>query len=292
MNLGLQLYPLLKELALDFDGTLAAVARLGVRRVEVPSFVLSGRTWTEVRQALDTHGLVCPSVHFGMTELLSGAESSVAAARTVGASFVVCAAPWIRDPSRVAATDPSNPFAFFLAAIAALDLDDWRWNAEQLNRIGAAIQSAGLQLAYHSHNFDFQRFGDTVAYDELLQLTDADLVKLELDCGWTAVAGLDPVRYLNEHPDRFRLLHARDYLPGFSPTTEMTMAMLQSSQGPAPAILGEGVVDYRAIVAAARRAGTEECFIEREPFVSGAPILDALAQDYRNLSRLARADAR
>ena len=287
----MQLYPLLKELAVDFDATLARVAGIGIRRVEVPSFVLSGRTWTAVRQALDKQGLVCPSVHFGMTELLKDPEMSIAAAQAVGARFVVCAAPWIRDVSRVRMSDLTNPLARFLAVIAALDLDDWRWNAGELNRIGEAVKSAGFQLAYHSHNFDFKRFGDVVAYDELLRLTDADLVKLELDCGWVAVAGLDPVRYVREHPDRFALLHARDYEPGFTPTTELTVRMIQLPEPARPAIIGHGIVDYPALIAAARRAGTLECFIEREPFAE-MPILDAIEQDYRSLSGLVQADER
>jgi sugar phosphate isomerase/epimerase len=289
MNLGVQLYPLRHDLAADFDGALARVAAIGLTRVEVPSFILGGRPWADVRQALDRHGLVCPSVHFSLAELLADVRVGIAAARATGASFVVCAAPWVRDVSRVKA-DPKQPLAFFLAAIASMDLDDWRWNAEQLNRIGAALRAEGLQLAYHSHNFEFTRFGDVVAYDELLRLTDPDLVKLELDCGWVTVAGFDPSRYLDEHPGRFPLLHARDYRHGFSPTSRMDLTLLQSTTGAVPAIVGEGAVDYRRVVGAARRAGTAECFIEREP-AADAAILDLIEQDYRSLTRLIEAAA-
>ena len=289
MNLGVQLYPLARELAADFDGTLARVAAIGIRRVEVPSFILGGREWAHVRQRLDAHDLICPSVHFSLIELLQNSSGCAAAAHLAGAAFVVCAAPWIRDPTKVRNANPKDPFAFFLAAIASMDLDDWRWTAEQLNRVGAALKANGLPLAYHSHNFEFTRFGDVVAYDELLRSTDADLVKFELDCGWATIAGFDPVRYLDEHPGRFPLLHARDYMRGFRPTTTLDVTMLQSSHGPVPAVLGEGAVDYRAVVAAARRAGTVECFIEREPIAAGASMFDLIEQEFRSLSRLTSA---
>jgi sugar phosphate isomerase/epimerase len=291
MNLGVQLYPLLKELAADFDGTLARVASIGIRRVEIPSFILGGRPWSDVRQTLDRHHLRCPSVHFAMTELLQDLESRIAGAHAVGADFIVCAAPWIRDLSRVTIDDQHNPFALFIAAIAALDLDDWRWNADHLNRIGAHTKSAGLQLAYHSHNFEFRSFGDVVAYDELLRLTNPDLVKFELDCGWVAVAGRDPVRYLTSHPNRFPLLHARDYLPGFTPTTTLTLTSAHVLGPATPAIIDQGIVNYPAVIAAARRAGTVECFVEREPFVSGMTVIEALERDYRALSQIIDAAA-
>jgi len=283
VHLGLQLYSVLGELGRDFDGALARVAAVGFRRVEVPSFALGARTPKDVREALDKHGLVCPSMHFALMELLGDLDSKIASARTLGARFIVCAAPWIRDVSRVKVDPNAGQLAAFLAVIAALDLDDWRWNAHELNRLGSRIKAEGLQLAYHSHNFEFRRFGDVVAYDELLRLTDPDLVKLELDCGWIAVAGHDPVSYLTNHATRCSLLHARDFSAGFTPTTDL--AMISTGQlGPAtPAVIGEGTVDYRAVFAAARRAGTVECFVEREP--GGHEMFQALERDYQAVRR-------
>ncbi len=74
--------------------------------------------------------------------------------------------------------------AFFLALIGSLTLDDWKWNAEQFNHVGEKVKAAGLQLGYHNHNFEFKYYGSTTGYDEFIRLTDPNLVKLELDCGW------------------------------------------------------------------------------------------------------------
>ena len=294
MHLGLQLYPIVGQLGRDFDGTLARVSAAGFRRIEMPFSALSARTPTAVREALDRHGLVCPSIHFGMKELIGDFDSKISSVRTIGARFMVCGAPWIRSLSRVKFDPKAGRLASFLAIIAALDLDDWRWNADGLNHAGDRIKAEGLQLAYHSHNFEFRRYGEVVAYDELLRLTDPDLVKLELDCGWITVAGQDPLAYLTNHAARCALLHVRDFAPGFTPTTELT----QTPSGlwtPTPTMIGEGVIDYPAVFAAARRAGTVECFIEREPpwdSLTGLPradgdeVFNLLEQDYAAVRRL------
>ena len=298
MHVGLQLHSVLGQLGRDFDGALARAAAAGFRRVELASSALRGRTPKDVREALDHHGLVCPSMHFGMTELIGDLDSKISSAQAMGARFMVCGAPWIRNLSRVKLDLKAGQLASFLAIMAALDLDDWRWNADELNRVGSRIKAEGLQLAYHSHNFEFRRYGDVVAYDELLRLTDPDLVKLEIDVGWIKLAGHDPITYLRNHPTRCSLLHARDFSPGFTPTTELTLTSSGLNTA-TPAIIGKGVVDYPAVLAAARHAGTVECFIEREPawdFLTGRPraegdeLFHVLEQDYAALRRLGAGD--
>ncbi len=285
-DIGLQLYSVSEELAKDFDRTLARLAAIGFQEAEVAGFIAGGRSAVEIKVALDRHNLVCPSVHFAMPELLQDLDGKIAFAHDLGASSIVCAAPWIRDTSRLHIDPDGGMFAAFFAAIAALDLDDWRWNAEHLNRMGTRLREEGLELAYHGHNFEFRNFDGVIAYDELLRLTDPDIVKLELDCGWVCVAGRDPVYYLTNHADRCTMLHARDFEPGFTPTTEMAMTS-PALLGPAtPAVVGTGIVDYPAVLAAARRAGTRHCFVERDPFWKGLPILEALERDFRSLVSL------
>ena len=285
-DIGLQLYSVSEELAKDFDRTLARLAAIGFQKAEVAGFIAGGRSAVEIKTAVDRHNLVCPSVHFAMPELLQDIDGKISFAHDLGASSIVCAAPWIRDTSRLHIDPDGGIFAAFFAAIAALDLDDWRWNAEHLNRIGTRLREEGLELAYHGHNFEFRNFDGVIAYDELLRLTDPDIVKLELDCGWVCVAGRDPVYYLTNHGDRCTMLHARDFEPGFTPTTEMAMTSPELLGPATPAVVGTGIVDYPAVLAAARRTGTRHCFVERDPFWKGLPILEALERDFRSLVSL------
>ena len=132
---------------------------------------------------------------------------------------------------------------------------------------------------YHNHNFEFRKFGGVAAYDMLLAWTDPELVKMELDCGWAVVAGEDPAAYLAVDPGRFRLLHVRDFEAGFAPSVELNMTTPELLGPAAPAIVGSGVVPDVQVLRAAREAGVESCFIERDPFFRRRPMMEMLGED-------------
>jgi sugar phosphate isomerase/epimerase len=160
-------------------------------------------------------------------------------------------------------------------------LDNWKRTAELLNSYGERLQRAGLSLAYHNHNIDFRRFGDQTAYEVLVTSTDAAHVRLELDCGWVASAGLDPVVYLERWPQRFMGLHVKDVKAGFVPNFAMQTL---------PTEVGSGVMNWPGILKAAYRAGVREYYVEQEgPFVrppleSVKISLDYLSRETRQLS--------
>jgi sugar phosphate isomerase/epimerase len=196
---------------------------------------------------------------------------------------MVVTVPWVADPSKVKSNPPGDQIAFFLALIQSLTLDDWKWNAEQFNRVGEQVKKAGLQLGYHNHNFEFKSYGTTTGYDEFIRLTDPDLVKLELDCGWMTVAGHDPGAYLTKYPERYRLLHIKDFHKGFTPTTKLAD---QGPNAPVPTELGRGAIDYRKIFSAASKGQIRALFVEQEPPFTEMPALEAIKVDYRYLKNL------
>jgi sugar phosphate isomerase/epimerase len=137
-----------------------------------------------------------------------------------------------------------------------MTLDHWKMTAQLLNSYAERLNAEGLALAYHNHNIDFKRFGDQVPYDGLVAATDAQRVRLELDCGWVASAGLDPVTYLRRWPARYMGLHVKDVKAGFVPNTAMSTDPIE---------VGRGVMDWPAILQAACDAGVKEYYIEQEP---------------------------
>jgi sugar phosphate isomerase/epimerase len=188
------------------------------------------------------------------------------------------------DVSRFKPDPQGGEFALFLAVIRGLTLDDWKWNAEQFNKVGEQVKKAGLQLAYHNHNFEWRVYDGVVAYDEFLRLSDPGLVKLELDCGWAVVAGKDPVEYLSKYPDRYNLLHIKDFHKGFKPRTTIQG---DKDSGPLEATeLGGGAIDYAKILAVAKKAKIRAQFVEQEPPFNEMSALEAIKVNYQYLKNL------
>jgi sugar phosphate isomerase/epimerase len=286
LPIGLQLYTVGAEMDRDPFGTLKRVAAIGYKEVELSP--LSKTPAVDLAKALHDNGLANPSGHFLLQDLLSNLQKNIDAAKQFGQDYMVVTVPWVADPSRLGSNSSGDQMALFLALLNSLTLDDWKWNAEQFNKIGEQTKEAGLQLGYHNHNFEFKSYasatdGAVTGYDEFIRPTDPDLVKLELDCGWITVAGKDPITYLAKHPERCRLLHIKDFRKGFTPRTTL---MDKDPGAPVPTELGRGAVDYHRIFAAASKVKIRAMYVEQEPPFTEMPALEAIKVDYEYLKSL------
>src|SRR3546814_4387350 len=82
-----------------------------------------------------------------------------------------------------------------------------------------------------------------VCSSDLVEHTDPALVAFEIDTGWVAAAGHDPIATLKRYPGRFRLIHMKD----IASETVPNYAFKQM-----PAIPGQGVLDWTALLPAAK----------------------------------------
>src|ERR1039457_3624349 len=201
LPVGLQMYSVRDLLPKDYEGTLRQLGALGYREVEAAGFF--GHSPSEVKQAMARAGLNCVSAHYPLRDLLQKVDEAIQFGKDLGLKYIFCASPWLKDPPRV--KDPGSR-----AARDAMTLDDWRWNAEQFNRIGERVNAAGIRFAYHNHTAEFRAEDGMVFYDELLHATDPAKVTMELDCGWVVVGGKNPVDYLTRYPMRISMLHVKD----------------------------------------------------------------------------------
>jgi len=253
LKLGVQLWTVKDELQRDYAGTLRVLAHMGLRRVEL--YELGGPPAAQTKRALQAAGLECISAHVRLWELEADLHDKIECAHEIGIRTLVVPVPWMPPDSlrRALGGDMLRVLA------EETTLDNWKRTAELLNSYGEQLQKAGLALAYHNHNIDFRRFGDHVAYELLVAATDASYVRLELDCGWVASAGLDPAIYLERWPHRYMALHVKDVNAGFVPNVAMQTM---------PTEVGSGVMNWPAILQAAYTAGVREYYIEQEgPFV-------------------------
>jgi sugar phosphate isomerase/epimerase len=250
--LGLQLYSVRELLPKDFDGTLKKLGAIGYKECEAAGYY--GKTPAQWKASMDAAGLRCVSTHHNLADLKSKLNELTDYAHAIGLEYIICSwAGLHRDPNKK----------------GELNLDDWRWVADQFNEIGQKVNAAGLTFGYHNHTVEFGTENGVVFYDELLKRTDPKYVVFEMDCGWVVGGGHNPVEYLKQSPERFPLFHIKDLVK--QPDGKFKNV-----------ILGKGSIDYRPILRAA--TGMKHCFIEQEEYTFN-PIED-LKQDGEVLQKL------
>ena len=168
LPIGLQLYTVGDDLQKDFEGTMKTIAEIGYRQIE-GNLSVAGKKPKEIADFAKSLGLGWRSIHTSIPELQGGIDKIIEQAHSVGVEYIVCAAPWVKDPSRIKKLDPSDPlvkaygkYAPFVAVLNNLTLDDWLWCADQFNIMGEKVAKAGMTFGYHNHNFEFKKFGDTL----------------------------------------------------------------------------------------------------------------------------------
>ena len=262
LPLGLQLYSLRELLPQDLDGTLKAIAAAGYTEVEAAGFY--ALTAKDFKESMDKAGLHCVSAHYPLDMLHPQLEPVLDYANQAGIRYIVCSSPSLPDPSRVKLS-PKDP-GYHQAWVEAFTIDDWKWNAEQFNRIAARVKERDMQFGYHNHVAEFHKIKNTVPYDVLVQQTDPNLVTFEMDCGWVKFAGANPVEYLTKYPARISMLHVKDF------------DLKNGTEHVSSTELGRGTIDYRPIFQAAKKGGhLTHLFVEQEEF--DMPPLEAIKVD-------------
>lgn len=224
---GLQLYSVRHQLEPDAAGTLQQVAQIGYNQVE--TYDTQNINADEFGAVLRRNGLVTPSGHFGIDALRQNLDASLAVAQALGQRWVIV--PWLVEGER-------NQAGY--SRVAA-----------DLNRFGQATRERGLRVAYHNHEFEFERLeGGRSGMDILLAETDPALVDFELDLFWTVHAGHDPLEFLTRHQGRMPLWHVKD------------MADIRGEKRMVP--VGQGEIDFGQLFARAEELGLQHFYVEHD----------------------------
>lgn len=267
--IGLQLYTMRQDASRDLVGTLKQIAAIGYREVETAGFY--NQPAKKLRALFDDLGLAAPSAHYSMTELQKDLPQKIDYAAALGVKYMVCSFPAVPDNSLGFAPGASGK-----TIADGITLDHWRWNADQLNRIGELTRKAGIRTGYHNHNMEFRSYDGVVAFDQLLSWTDPALVTIELDLGWVVTAGFDPVVYLMKYPRRISMLHVKDVRK--DATTVADKLTSQTTE------VGRGKIDWKRIFAAADAKHLQHYFVEQENF--DRPALESVRMSCEYLQAL------
>ena len=247
-TLGAQLYTVRKEAETDLPAVLRQIRAIGYQEVETYWNVYSHPA-SELRQMIKDAGLKAPSGHFDY----NGLSEKFDYARELGVDYMVC---------------PILPEKMWNS------LDDYKRAADQFNKWGERAQSHGMRFAFHNHNYEFRRFGQTTGFQTLVDRTDPKLVFFEIDCYWITQAGEDPVAMMNRLGGRLRMLHLKDRKAAFPPSQQKDKAAEHFTE------VGTGTIDWNSILKAAQKNNIEHLFVEQDE--CERPPMESLRISYRN----------
>jgi sugar phosphate isomerase/epimerase len=241
---GLALYTLRDAMFKDPDGTLANVARIGYNWVEAAGYA-DGRFCNlkpfDFRNLVEKHGLKLVSSHSMVNQ--ANIDMVVADTAEAGISYLVM---------------PSLP------SLWRKSLEGYKEAARFFNIAGEKCRNAGLRFAFHNHTSEFKKFRGQIPYDLLLSATDPSLVTFEPDICWMTAANQRAADYFNKYPGRFELFHLKD----------MTVRKKDAT-------LGEGIIDFKPILALSEKAGMKYFFVEQDNCITHNPLESIkISRDY------------
>jgi sugar phosphate isomerase/epimerase len=252
-KIGLQLYTIRDAMDKDVPGSLKKVSDIGYKYIELAGYA-DGKFYkyepSEFRKIVNDLGMDILSSHTqveGAGVNLDNAKKMAEDHAKLGAKY--CLQPWIVEEMRT--------------TIASYQRMAANWN-----QIGEIMKGFGMQFGYHNHNFEFGTVEGKIPYfDVMLAELDKNLVTMELDLFWTTKAGQDPVEIIKKYPGRFQLFHMKDMY-----TKEAPFFTTVGVKDFAP--VGEGVIDFKRILAEKKTAGMKYMVVEQDQSRAGTPFED------------------
>ena len=249
-----QLYTVRGDLSSDFEGTLKQVKEMGYDGVEFAG--LFGKTAKEVKAMCDTIGLIPVSAHVSFLDMMND-PSVLKIYAEIGCEYVVI--PYLTEEYR-----PGQ--------------EKFKEVIEGAKILGQKAKSFGLKLAYHNHDFEFEKIGDEYALDILYKAVPPSLLQTQLDTCWVNVGGENPTAYIRKYAGRVELVHLKDFVGCKSENMYALIGIDENQKKDTVGQfefrpLGSGVQNFPEILAAAEKAGTKWVVVEQDkPCLGMTPL--------------------
>ncbi|SDF80276.1 sugar phosphate isomerase/epimerase family protein [Terriglobus roseus] len=241
LPIGCQTYPVRKTINTDFEGTMKGLRAAGFTNIELCSpygysdfSSLQKYKPKELSDLLKSWGLTCISAHWGANELFKKTDESIAYAKEFGMTQMA-----------IAALGPFN-------SKGTETLDDVKRYVEPFNAFAEKAHAAGITALLHNEGFVSKTIDGKRVYDVMIAELDPTNVKLQFQVS-TQQEGFDAVEYFHKYRGRYLSMHCQDWVKDAS-----------TKSGFRQVPIGQGVVDWKSVFAAAKVGGVQNYFVELE----------------------------
>ncbi len=248
LKIGLQLYTLRDFLKTpeDISSTLKKVKEIGYREVQISG--IGKIEPSMLKEILNREGLKANSIHYPYQELTNNLIRIVQECQLLNIKIIAC--PALPEDLR-------NEKGF-------------KEGAKKLSEIGKILSSYGIILAYHNHAYELEKFEGKTGLEILLEESEENSLKLELDTYWIQYGGGDPAYWCEKFRERLILLHAKD------------MGIRNNQQIMLP--VGEGNLNWERIFQTIQDSLCE-CIVVEQDTCEGDPF-ESVKRSLENLKKM------
>ncbi len=252
-----QVYSAREEAQRDLKGVLTQLKAMGYAGVEFAGFY--GHSAQQVKAMLDETGLTAISSHVPFQSMVEDMFGVISYHKAIGCRYI--AIPYLDEATRPG----SEGFADVI---------------QKIYTFGQLCRTAGIQLLYHNHDFEFVKLSGQYGLDFLYSAVPACLLATELDTCWVKYAGEDPAAYIEKYAGRCPVVHLKDYVGVKS--DRQPYALIQAdgqddatAENDAPfefRPVGHGCQDFPSILQAAEASGAQWVVVEQDLSLTRPPL--------------------
>ncbi len=254
MQIGAQFYTI-RDFCRDLnalDESLKKVADIGFKYIQLSGVCPYEADW--MKERLDKYGLSCQLTHFDWNRVRNETKTLIHHHDVLGCKYIGIGGYGGWGP----------------------ELTEEKIHAQLASMVEPTekIFAAGHKYMVHTHDKEFYRMSDGRLYIEhLCDYAPAEKMGITLDTYWAHAAGADPAVWLRKLKGRVNCVHFKD------------MAINQAKGHIEMAPIGEGLMNYDAILSACEDADVEYGFIEQDD-CNGQDAFDCLRRSYNYFKAL------
>ena len=238
-KMGLQLFTIRDAMAKDPLGSIKYARSLGYEDGEIYGYNGDNDTYygiksKEFKKQLDSLDFTISSGHYDFSSrfnepidvLKKYVDQCIIGSENLNSKYITW--PWLAPEYRT--------------------IENFKVLTDKLNIIGEQVTNAGLQFAYHNHDFEFTDHNGEQGYDIILSGTDPNLVKLQMDMYWVEHSSNKSIHELiKENQGRYVMWHIKDMDKVTRDYSEM----------------GNGSIDYKNILSSIEQKDLQYYYIEQ-----------------------------